>query len=335
MHEGVGDAAQPGARQPSATVGRHHHQVDLTGVRIASEGTGDATVVVEVRARDPKLPRRSEIVADALVVGVPGQEVSALVDVLLDNAFSHTAEGAGVRLSVAPWSGGAVIRVEDAGAGLPADLDVTARGVSGAGSTGLGLAIARRTAEESGGELVLGRSDLGGALVEARLGGQKEELERSQNSLLLALGLAIFFVYVVMASQFESIVQPLLIMASVPLAIVGIVAMLLATDTDVSVVDWADGSCTASVQNGDPDALREAALAMAATFGLTMYPGLEQQAGQGGVQRLYCSAGDDPPYGLAIISPGPAGGRNAIVATFFRSDSLCLPVDAEDAASPT
>ncbi len=138
----------------------------------------DAAAVVAERgefwavlAEDQERAFDVEVADGPLIVGVPEQEVSALVDVLLDNAFSHTAEGAGVRLSVAPWSGGAVIRVEDAGAGLPADLDVTARGVSGAGSTGLGLAIARRTAEESGGELVLGRSDLGGALVEARLGG--------------------------------------------------------------------------------------------------------------------------------------------------------------------
>ncbi len=70
----------------------------------------------------------------------------------------------------------------------------------------------------------------------ARLGGQKEELEQSRRSLTLALLLAVFLVYVVMASQFESIVQPLVILVSVPLALVGVVFALDWTGTDLSVV---------------------------------------------------------------------------------------------------
>jgi len=72
--------------------------------------------------------------------------------------------------------------------------------------------------------------------VETRLGGQKEELERSSHSLFMALLLAVFLVYVVMASQFESIVQPLVILVSVPLAMIGVVLVLDATSTDLSVV---------------------------------------------------------------------------------------------------
>ncbi|WP_433541250.1 hypothetical protein ACQP10_09910 [Streptosporangium sandarakinum] len=45
------------------------------------------------------------------------------------------------------------------------------RGRSGAGSTGLGLDIARRTAESSGGSLSLGGSATGGASVTLLLGG--------------------------------------------------------------------------------------------------------------------------------------------------------------------
>ncbi len=72
--------------------------------------------------------------------------------------------------------------------------------------------------------------------TEARIGGQKEELERSRASLTLALLLAIFLVYVVMAAQFESIVQPLVILVSVPLATIGVVFALDVTDTDLSVI---------------------------------------------------------------------------------------------------
>jgi len=66
--------------------------------------------------------------------------------------------------------------------------------------------------------------------------GQNEEWERSRGSLLLALGLSLFLVYVVMASQFESLVQPLIIMASIPLAFFGSALGLAVTGTAISVV---------------------------------------------------------------------------------------------------
>ncbi len=58
------------------------------------------------------------------------------------------------------------------------------------------------------------------------LAGQNKEMQTSLNSLLLAFGLAVFLVYIVMASQFESLVQPLLIMTTVPLAMIGVVLVL-------------------------------------------------------------------------------------------------------------
>lgn len=72
--------------------------------------------------------------------------------------------------------------------------------------------------------------------VIARVAGQSEEIEQSFNSLLLALGLAIFLVYLVMASQFESLLHPFLILFSVPLALVGAVYALYVTQTTLSVV---------------------------------------------------------------------------------------------------
>lgn len=72
--------------------------------------------------------------------------------------------------------------------------------------------------------------------VEFEIGGQNRELERSMGSLQLALGLAVFLVYVIMASTFESIRDPLVILFSVPLALVGVSAGLWVTGTPVSVV---------------------------------------------------------------------------------------------------
>jgi hydrophobic/amphiphilic exporter-1 (mainly G- bacteria), HAE1 family len=72
--------------------------------------------------------------------------------------------------------------------------------------------------------------------VRLELSGQNEELEVSFDSLKLALALAIFLVYVVMAAQFESLLHPFVILLSVPLAITGIVAALLLTGHTISVL---------------------------------------------------------------------------------------------------
>jgi len=69
-----------------------------------------------------------------------------------------------------------------------------------------------------------------------RVAGQNDEWDRSQRSLLLALGLSIFLVYVIMAAQFESLLYPLIIMASIPLAFVGTFATLAGLGINLSVV---------------------------------------------------------------------------------------------------
>jgi hydrophobic/amphiphilic exporter-1 (mainly G- bacteria), HAE1 family len=66
--------------------------------------------------------------------------------------------------------------------------------------------------------------------------GQNEEWERSEGSLYLALGLSLFLVYVIMASQFESLLQPLIIMVTIPLAFVGSIIGLSLLGYSVSIV---------------------------------------------------------------------------------------------------
>lgn len=66
--------------------------------------------------------------------------------------------------------------------------------------------------------------------------GQNREWERSQASLFLALGLSLFLVYVIMASQFESLFQPLIIMFTIPMAFVGTVLGLKILGINLSVV---------------------------------------------------------------------------------------------------
>jgi HAE1 family hydrophobic/amphiphilic exporter-1 len=72
--------------------------------------------------------------------------------------------------------------------------------------------------------------------VGMHIGGQGEELGESIRSLLFAFGLAIFLVYLVMASQFESLLHPFVILFTIPLALVGAVLALLLTRSPVSVV---------------------------------------------------------------------------------------------------
>lgn len=68
------------------------------------------------------------------------------------------------------------------------------------------------------------------------MGGQRREMATSFDSMQLAIALAIFLVYLVMASQFESLVQPFIIMFTIPFALIGVVLTLLITNTPISVV---------------------------------------------------------------------------------------------------
>jgi multidrug efflux pump subunit AcrB len=68
------------------------------------------------------------------------------------------------------------------------------------------------------------------------ISGQNEEMERSLDSMVFALALAIFLVYIVMASQFESLIHPFVIMFTVPLAAIGAVAALYVAHIPLSIV---------------------------------------------------------------------------------------------------
>ncbi|MDP4529896.1 efflux RND transporter permease subunit [Alkalimonas delamerensis] len=72
--------------------------------------------------------------------------------------------------------------------------------------------------------------------VVAEVVGQSEEMSRAYKSLLMALLLAVFLVYLVMASQFENLLQPLVILFTVPLAGAGAILGLWLTGTGLSVI---------------------------------------------------------------------------------------------------
>jgi len=72
--------------------------------------------------------------------------------------------------------------------------------------------------------------------IKASVAGQNKEMASSFSSLMMALSLAVFLVYLVMASQFESLLNPLIILFSVPLAVLGSVLGLYITGTNISVI---------------------------------------------------------------------------------------------------
>ena len=128
-----------------------------------------------------------EVAPGPLPVSVAADDLGTCADILLGNVFAHTPEGVAlaVRLSRRA-AGGAWMVVADDGPGFGA-VDPIRRGQSSGGSTGLGLDIARRIAEASGGALIVGRSASGGGSVTLALGspaGPPEEARRHRRARL-------------------------------------------------------------------------------------------------------------------------------------------------------
>ncbi len=70
------------------------------------------------------------------------------------------------------------------------------------------------------------------------LKGAREEQKDAFRTLIFALGLAILLVYMVLASQFGSLLHPFLIMFSVPLGIIGVIWALFLTGNTLSVISF-------------------------------------------------------------------------------------------------
>ncbi len=73
---------------------------------------------------------------------------------------------------------------------------------------------------------------------ELKLSGNVEKQKQTFSDLLLAFGLAILLVYVVMSSQFQSLLDPFIIMFTVPLGLIGVLWTLFLTNTTLSVTSF-------------------------------------------------------------------------------------------------
>ncbi len=119
-----------------------------------------------VLAREQGRPLTVVLDPGPLPVPVGAEELGSMVDGLLGNVFSHTKPGTPFEVKLVRGEESEIVLiVSDAGEGFPAGVDPMGRGVSGKGSTGLGLDIARRVAERCHGSVNLGRARLGGAEV--------------------------------------------------------------------------------------------------------------------------------------------------------------------------
>lgn len=67
------------------------------------------------------------------------------------------------------------------------------------------------------------------------VGGQSKDIQESFNAAMAALGVAVIFIYLILASQFGSFLQPLAIMTALPFSLIGVLLALLATGSTLNI----------------------------------------------------------------------------------------------------
>ncbi|NNF63061.1 MAG: HAMP domain-containing histidine kinase [Acidimicrobiia bacterium] len=116
----------------------------------------------QVLADRQSRPFSVEISGSAHQIPLDAKECGAIIDALIGNVFAHTEPGVGIELAVTDTT----LIVEDTGQGFT-DPKATLRGHSGGGSTGLGLDIARKAAERTGGTLTVSNTASGARVTVA------------------------------------------------------------------------------------------------------------------------------------------------------------------------
>ncbi|MCG8928150.1 HAMP domain-containing sensor histidine kinase [Lentzea sp. CC55] len=171
----------PGADRVREAVQGLEREVDeiiraaRSGLR-ADDGGTDASAVVRERlvfwsalADDQERPWTVRGTDRPAPVPLGRNDLAAALDALLGNVFRYTPEGTRFAVALVHQADLVALVVEDAGPGIADTERAVRRGASGGGSTGLGLDIARRAAERTGGSLHVDRGPLGGARVQLRL----------------------------------------------------------------------------------------------------------------------------------------------------------------------
>jgi signal transduction histidine kinase len=135
------------------------------GLCDASEVVRDRMVFWSALAGDQNRPHRVVGAQMRIPVPVARAELAAALDAVLGNVFRYTPQGTAFEVGISRRDGWVALRVDDAGPGIGDPEKAMQRGQSEQGSTGLGLDIARRAAQATGGSVSLDRAAMGGASV--------------------------------------------------------------------------------------------------------------------------------------------------------------------------
>lgn len=131
-------------------------------------------MVDDLREFQPERPVEATVSAQVRIRAVPSHVQRAIGNAMA-NIHRHTAPTDPVRIELHPESTTARLVVEDGGPGLSEEM--YQRGIThfqrfdrsrsrGTGGSGLGMSIISAVMEESGGQVVIGRSELGGLRIE-------------------------------------------------------------------------------------------------------------------------------------------------------------------------
>ncbi len=129
----------------------------------------DRAAFWQVLAEEQNREMTLDLSAPGATVAIGDDDLGVMVDTLVGNVFAHTPAGTAFEIRTGQTSGGApYLEVVDEGPGFEGASPK--RGVSGGGSTGLGLDITRKTARAVGGVLHTDDRPGGGAVVRVVLG---------------------------------------------------------------------------------------------------------------------------------------------------------------------
>ena len=150
------DAIVTDARRPVRT--------DLRAVCDATATVRDRVAFWQALAEDQGRTMRVAVPGVRVPVRVADEDLADVVDVLIDNVFAHTPDGTAFEVTLSVVAQRVTLAVADSGPGISEEGRQDRPG-----STGLGLDIARRVAEGSGGDLLVQSSSAGGTRVELSL----------------------------------------------------------------------------------------------------------------------------------------------------------------------
>lgn len=265
--------AVPGARITVSTVRTISNtgppiQLQLRGANLDELGSAAAQTLsvmtqmpgildpdLSVRSGRPEAQLRIDR-SRAAVLGIPpvviGETMRDAIEGNTESSYSEGSTQIPIRVQL---SGVSRNRPEDLkgivvapGAGRPVTLGEVASIRMGAGPTGIDRVNGRRAITITAG--LAGSYPLGNAEndirarmadiplqgIEVHFGGESEAMNENRPYFILALGLAVILVYLVMASLFNSLLNPFIIMFTAPMALIGALAALALTGSTISLV---------------------------------------------------------------------------------------------------